>query len=376
MSQPYSQFRAMMAISRASFRAILRSPSAVVFSLGFPLVFILVFGFIGGGGTSVTIALKNPADSSNYVIKALQAGIVKIRKKDDANKLLTEKDSGFLRDELVKGRIAAIVSIDSSLSPAGFTQYKIITQTSSASGDQYPIFRMAMAQTIQYIEDRKIPDQFKIVSVQQLPNLPGRQYTMIDFILPGMLGFSLLSAAVFGVAFVFFNLRQTLVLKRFFATPINRRNIVFGEGLSRICFQLLTSIIIILVGHYFFHFTLVNGVFTFLEMMVLSFLALVVFMGFGFIISSVAKNESSIPPFANIFTLPQFLLGGTFFQTTAFPVWLQKFCEILPLKQLNDAMRNVAFEGASLMDCSKQIGILILWGILIYAVAIKTFKWE
>ena len=82
----------------------------------------------------------------------------------------------------------------------------------------------------------------------------------------------------------------------------------------------------------------------FLEMLVLSFLGLVVFMGFGFIISSVAKNESSIPPFANIFTLPQFLLGGTFFQTTAFPKWLQGFCEILPLKQLNDAMRNVALK--------------------------------
>ncbi len=138
----------------------------------------------------------------------------------------------------------------------------------------------------------------------------------------------------------------------------------------------MTSVVIILAGHFFFHFTLVNGLVTFLEMMVLSFLALVVFMGFGFIISSVAKNESSIPPFANIFTLPQFLLGGTFFPTTAFPKWLQGFCEILPLKQLNDAMRNVAFEGASLMDCGKQIGILLLWGIVIYAVAIKTFKWE
>jgi ABC-2 type transport system permease protein len=376
MSQPYSQFRATMAITRASLRAIIRSPSAVVFSLGFPLVFILVFGFIGGSGTSVTIALKDPADSSNYVIRALQAGIVKIRKKDDDNKVLIQKDSGFIKNELVKGRIAAIVSIDSSISPAGFTQYKIITQTSSAAADKFPIFRMALAQTIQYIEDRKIPEQFKIVSVQQLPDLPGREYTMIDFILPGMLGFSLLSAAVFGVAFVFFNLRQTLVLKRFFATPINRKNIVFGEGLSRVCFQILTSVIIILVGHYLFHFTLVNGLSTFLEMMVLSFLGLVVFMGFGFIISSVAKNESSIPPFANIFTLPQFLLGGTFFQTTAFPGWLQKICEILPLKQLNDAMRNVAFEGASLLDCGKQIGILILWGIVIYGVAIKTFKWE
>jgi len=115
---------------------------------------------------------------------------------------------------------------------------------------------------------------------------------------------------------------------------------------------------------------------TFLDMMILSFLALVVFMGFGFIISSVSKNESSIPPFANMFTLPQFLLGGTFFATSAFPKWLRNICEYLPLKQLNDAMRNVAFEGASLFDCYKQIGILMVWGVIIYAFAIKTFKWE
>jgi ABC-2 type transport system permease protein len=376
MNRSYSQFRAMMAITKGSLRAILRSPSAVIFSLGFPLVFILVFGFIGGGGTSVTIAMQNPGDSSNYVIRALQAGIVKVQKKDDKGNLLSQKDSAFIKNELVKGKIAAIVSIDSSQSPAGFMQYKIKTQTSSASADQYPILRMALAQTIQMIEDKRIPEQFKMISVQELPQVPGREYTLIDFILPGMLGFSLLSAAVFGVAFVFFNLRQTLVLKRFYATPINRKNIVFGEGLSRVCFQLLTSVVIILAGHFFFHFTLVKGFVTFLEMLVLSFLGLVVFMGFGFIISSVAKNESSIPPFANIFTLPQFLLGGTFFSTQAFPKWLQGFCEILPLKQLNDAMRNVAFEGASLMDCGKQIGILLVWGVVIYAVAIKTFKWE
>jgi error-prone DNA polymerase len=46
---------------------------------------------------------------------------------------------------------------------------------------------------------------------------------------------------------------------------------------------LLTSLVIILAGHYFFHFTLVNGFVTFMEMMVLSFLGLVVFMGFGFL---------------------------------------------------------------------------------------------
>ena len=368
MPQPYSQFRALRSITKASLRAIFRSPSAVIFGFAFPLIFILVFGFIGGGAIVVHIALKNLRDTNNYVVRALLSSPI--------IKLTSETDSVQRRQDLERGRIAAILSVDSSQSSMGFTQYKIKTLTSSASASTYPILRMALSQTVQYIEEQRIPPQYKLLSIEELPWLQGREYRMIDFILPGMLGFSLLGAGIFGVAFLFFNLRQTLVLKRFYATPINRKNIVLGEGLSRILFQLLTAIVIILMGHYVFHFTLVHGIATFLEMLILSFLGLIIFMGFGFIISSVAKNESTIPPFANLISMPQFLLGGTFFTTDAFPGWLQKFCEILPLKQLNDAMRNVAFEGAHLTDCGKQIGILVIWGLLVYAIAIKVFKWE
>lgn len=134
--------------------------------------------------------------------------------------------------------------------------------------------------------------------------------------------------------------------------------------------------VILLIGHYAFHFTLVNGVITFIELLVLSFIGLAVFMGFGFVVSGLAKNESSIPPFANLFTLPQFLLSGTFFTIDNFPSWLQPICKALPLTHLNDAMRNVAFEGARLSDCGTQLGVLAIWGVLAYAVAIKVFRWE
>src|SRR5829696_2981190 len=63
--KPYSQTKAMFAITRASLRAIFRSPSAVIFGFGFPLIFILVFGFIGGSGVTVRIALKNLNDTNN-----------------------------------------------------------------------------------------------------------------------------------------------------------------------------------------------------------------------------------------------------------------------------------------------------------------------
>jgi len=290
-------------------------------------------------------------------------------------RLTSERDTARVREELIKGRIAAIVSVDSAKSSAGFWQFTIHTQTSSASGDKYPILRLAIAQGFERAVE-SFPQQYRPIIVDELPQVPGRVYSEIDFILPGMLGFSLLSAAVFGVAFLFFNLRQQLVLKRYGATPISKKYIVLGEGLARVVFQLITAVVIIGIGKLFFHFTLVHGWITFLEMLVLSGFGLIVFMGFGFIISSVAKSESTIPPFANLFTLPQFLLGGTFFSTEAFPGWLQRLCEILPLKQLNDAMRNIAFEGAHLTDCGKQLAILTLWGLVTYAVAIKVFKWE
>jgi ABC-2 type transport system permease protein len=201
-------------------------------------------------------------------------------------------------------------------------------------------------------------------------------YQSIDFILPGQLGFSMLSAGVFGAAFVFFGLRQTLVLKRFFATPIRRGNIIIGEGISRILFQLMAATLIIIIGHFFFKFTLVNGFITGLEMILLCGLGLIIFMGFGFIVSGIAKNETSIPPFANLITMPQFLLGGTFFSISNFPSWLQVISKAMPLTHLNEALRQIAFDGASLWDVRNEIGIMLLWGVFVYVIAVRVFRWE
>src|ERR1700761_1144217 len=187
MANNYNQLRAMLAISKGSFKAILRNPSAVAFSFGFPLIFILVFGFIGGGAPSVSIALANQRDTSALVIKGLLRSPL-VRLSEDV-------DSAAIRNDLVRGRIAAVVYVDSAQSPAGFRQYTIRTQTSSASADKFRILQAALAEVLQYAVDKNMPQQYRPIIISQLPELPGREYSMIDFILPGMLGFSLLSAA-------------------------------------------------------------------------------------------------------------------------------------------------------------------------------------
>ena len=369
MQQPqYNQFKAMFAITKGSLRSIFRSPSAVVFSIVFPMVFILVFGFIGGDGAiSLDVALNKHADTSNAVYQSL--------KNVSGLHFIKEADS-LLKEDLEKGNITAVVNIKKN--PNGNPAYIIELKSSEAVNPQnLSILESVLKDVIGTINAKFFPQTPTVAAINnKIEKIPGRVYRRIDFILPGQLGFSLLSAGVFGVAFTFFNLRQQLVLKRFFATPIRRTYIVLGEAISRVLFQMMTALIIIVFGAFAFKFTLVHGFVTFLEIMLLSFIALVVFMGFGFFVSSVAKNESTIPPFANLFTLPQFLLAGTFFPITYFPKWLQFLCNLLPLTHFNNAMRNISFEGASFISCWQDVGALLIWGVIIYAVAIKVFRWE
>lgn len=369
--QQYSQLKAMLAITKASLKSIFRSPSAVIFSFVFPFVFILVFGFIGNNGRVPVykIALAKNCDTVNALFDSI--------KTSNRIQILHFENDKELRENLVKGKITGVFNIKKTSTEVPAYTYTI--STTSASNDKWPQFMPVVTNIVNKISNEKyanrptyaIPDFNYKRDVEEI-----REYKTIDFILPGQLGFSLLSSGVFGVAFMFFNLRNTVVLKRFFATPISKTYIILGEGLARVLFQMLTAIVIIVAGRYIFGFTLINGMVTVVEMLVLSFLGLIVFMGLGFIVSGLATSDSSIPPFANLLTLPQFLLGGTFFSVDAFPKWLQPISKALPLTHLNTAMRAVAFEGQNLWDVKNEIGILLIWGVVVYAVAVKVFKWE
>lgn len=367
----YSQWKAMWAITRASLQSIMRSPSAIVFSFVFPFVFILVFGFIGNSGNKqiFRVVLQNGSDTGNAFFQALQ--------QTEGVKIVSYVSAEELKLDKQKGRIAGIISIKRNAN--GKTPYSISMKSTTSSNNKWPQLKALIESKLNEVSNRQFPGRaayadFNFDYQRDISEI--RQYKTIDFILPGQLGFSLLSSGVFGVAFSFFNLRSSMVLKRFFATPVSRTFIILGESFSRVIFQMITAVVIIGVGYLFFGFTLINGVQTFLEMLVLSFVGLLLFMGFGFIISGLATSDSSIPPFANLITMPQFLLGGTFFSIEAFPKWLQPISKAMPLTHLNEAMRSVAFEGHNLWDVRTEIGILLLWCIAVYFVASKLFKWE
>lgn len=182
--------------------------------------------------------------------------------------------------------------------------------------------------------------------------------------------------ALFGIAFTLVSLKKELVIKRMFATPVSKTTLMLSEVGSRVIIAMIQTLIIVLVGHFAFNFTLANGFITLLSIMALSFVGIITFVSFGIFAASISKSEDSISPIANIIMMPQLFLSGAFFAIEAFPDFLQPIARILPMTYLNDAFKKVAFEGVALSETFPMMLGLLIWAVVVYLIDIKLFKWE
>lgn len=367
--QPYSQSRALWAITKASFKAIFGNPSAIIFSILFPIIFVLIFGSFGSGGQPVyRIAMEKGSDTSSRFYQQLRSL--------KAIRVVSYPDSMALNKDLVKGKLTAIVDIKERKDSTGKSFFTINTRSTTASNNTIGQFRQVLEYMKLMYEKMAAGNAEELITIPETATREVRKYRQIDFILPGQLGFSILFSTLFGIAFTFFGLREQLVLKRFYASPVRKINILLGIGMSRLFFQLLSVTVLILFGHFVLNFTLVHGIITFAEIILMTIIMLFLLMGVGLIFSSIVKSDTSIPLLINLFGFPQMMLSGTFFPIEVFPKWLQEICKVLPLTQFNDAARKISFEGLSVFDCWKEIGILGIWMAITYAIAVRVIKWE
>jgi len=197
-NKPYSNFNATLAIAKASFRSILRSPSAVIFTLLFPLIFILVFGFIGGGGITVDLGVAKGSDVNNPVYKALQTTSV--------IHLVTDESADQMKKDLAKGHLDAILDITKNTaawpvqSRPEHPPYTVNIQYTSASQEKGKILNSLISGMLFKMNAAMAGNAVPTLAELKETTVTVREYKTIDFILPGQLGFSLLSTGVFGNA--------------------------------------------------------------------------------------------------------------------------------------------------------------------------------
>jgi ABC-2 type transport system permease protein len=358
------QIHAFFVMMKYFFLAQTRNPATFAFGFLFPVVFISIFGLIGNAAQTLTIGLPTNTDLQNPIIIAVQHEkfVKTIQAPEDQLEL-----------SMKQGKLSGIISVQKS--PQNPQGYKVNVITSVAN-PQDASGVMAMMNGIVDKTNLLAADVINPPIYIVKKELAGRQVRYIDFALPGQIGFALLSTAIFGTVFGLIYLKKALVLKRMFATPTRAITILLAQGGSRLILAILQVILILVLGVVAFNFYLPQGWITFIELMILSIIGLVAFLGFGYFMAGLVNDENAAGPMVNLITLPQFLLSGTFFPITSLPTWLQPIANILPLSFFNAAIRKITTEGGDFSQTLPYIAGLIIWGAVMYILAAKTFRWE
>jgi ABC-2 type transport system permease protein len=100
------------------------------------------------------------------------------------------------------------------------------------------------------------------------------------------------------------------------------------------------------------------------------------FSGLGLLVACRAEKTETVSGLMNLVMLPMWLLSGIFFSSTRFPEVMQPLIQALPLTQLNDALREIMLEGKSLTQVAWRIGIMALWGVVTFVLALRWFRWQ
>jgi ABC-2 type transport system permease protein len=191
--------------------------------------------------------------------------------------------------------------------------------------------------------------------------------------LAGIVGFSIMSLAIFGMANGFPADKKSGSLRRMRATPLRASQLILATALEYLLIGFLTVVVMFVVATLLFHFNMRGN---YLNLVVYSLIGTFCMFGFGMAIGGWAKNENQSAPLANLVAFPMMFLTGVFFPTYLMPEWLQSISKFLPLTPVIEGIRRITTENAGLFSLGPELAIIGGWIIIIYSIAFRVFRWE
>jgi ABC-2 type transport system permease protein len=194
----------------------------------------------------------------------------------------------------------------------------------------------------------------------------------IDWLVPGLLGMTIMQTGLWGVGFSIVQSRTRKLLKRLVATPMRRSQYLLAQILARMVFLVIEAGVLLAFGRLVFDVP-VRG--SWLLVIATILVGALSFAGIGLLAASRAKTVEGLSGMLNLVILPMWILSGVFFASSNFPDALQPFIRALPLTALNDALRAVMLEGASTRPILGELALLGVWGAGSFGLALRLFRW-
>jgi ABC-2 type transport system permease protein len=336
----------LVQLTLVRFLEFIREPEALFWVFVFPVLLAAGLG----------IAFRNrPAD-----VLRIAAVTPELAQSLQQDKLLDvqEMEPGAAQEALRTGKVALLAVPGSG----GAVEYRY-----DDTNPEGRAARLLADRAIQRAAGRVDP----VATTDQLMREAGSRY--IDFLIPGFLGMNLMGSAIWSMGFAIVDARRKKLLKRLVASPMPRPYYLLSFLLSRILLLVVEVGVLVGFGALLFHVP-VRG--SLLVLVILCLLSSLSFSALGLLLASRAKTIEAASGLMNLVMMPMWIASGVFFSSQKFPDVMQPFIKALPLTAVIDTLRANMLQGSNLAQMAPQVGIIIFWLVICFALALKLFRWR
>lgn len=197
----------------------------------------------------------------------------------------------------------------------------------------------------------------------------------VHYLFAGLVAFSVMLSGLFATGYTMSLYRQNRFLKKLATTPLPKVTfvtaIVAGRGI--LIFVQLTLMVI--VGALVFGVAFDGS--SLLWLALICSLGITTFMGVGFVLACLIRTEDLITDVISGVNMPLVLLSEIFFPLDALPRPLAWVGEVLPSTEMVRLLRAVILYGTT-EPAALAGGVLTLaaWTLLTFAVSLAVFRWH
>jgi ABC-2 type transport system permease protein len=350
-------------------RAYVRDRAAMFFSLVVPLMLLLIFGSLNlGAFGKVTLAIDDQANNG-----ASQQLVATLEKIDTLSVRHVSADAALVQLKRTELDMLLVIPKDFAIAPtrAGQPVPTLTTYGNDARPQQVSVGESIINEVVTRIS--YAVNQTAPVVDLKVQDVAGVRLRYVDFLVPGIIGVNVMQLAIFSVGFALVVDKRRGVLRRIMATPLKPATFLVAQVLTRLVLATLQVLIMLAVAVFLFDVHPLGGI---VPLMLVALFGAVLFLTIGFALAGWAETENQVPAIAQLITLPQFFFSGVFFSKEAAPELIRPVTNLLPLTFLNDALREISVQGATLWDVRAQLLGLAVWTVIGFVLAVRFFRFD
>jgi ABC-2 type transport system permease protein len=197
------------------------------------------------------------------------------------------------------------------------------------------------------------------------------EFSYFDFIAPGIMAMTVMMSVMTGLPAAISQEREVGTLDGMMVAPINRLSVILGKTLAQMARGILQGVLILVLAITVFGVTVHGSIFLVFALLLLGVFS---FVGLGVVLTSFAKDQETAVMMMTTIMFPMMFLSGVFFPIQQMPWFMQGISKFLPLTYVADSLRKVMVLGADIPAISTELSILIIFGVVMTAIAVPVFK--